>query len=672
MPKQGPDRIRNVAILGHSHEGKTVLAEAMLHVTGAVGRMGSTDAGTAALDFEPEEQKRKISINLAVGHVELDGYKVNLLDTPGFFDFAGQVSAALTAAEGALVVVAAGGQLSVGTEVAWERLNREATPRLVVVNKLDKEHADFLATLDAMRAQLNPRPVALHLPIGAESAFKGVVDLVHMKAFVSGSDGKAAEQPIPDDMTGLVEQHREQLVEAAAEGDDSLLEKYLDEGTLSDAEVEQGLRAGIASGRVCPVACSSATKLVGVQTVLRAICDLMPAAQGDPDGPPRALVFNSSADPFVGRVSYLKVLSGCIKSDQHIPNATRGTDERVGQLFFPRGKEQIKTPEACAGDIAAVAKLQSTLTNDVLGSPDGERTVDVPQAAYTVAIFPRSRGDEEKISTGLSRLAEEDPTLRVQRNEETHQLLIGGMGDVHLDVVLEKLKRKYGVDATTALPRVAYRETVSGSAKAEGRHVKQTGGHGQYGVCVIEVEPTERGAGFEWEDKIFGGSIPQNFRPSVQKGIQDAMAKGVVAGYPMVDVHVRLVDGKYHTVDSSDMAFQIAGSLAIRKATNEAGPVLLEPILDVEVRVPERNLGDIMSDLNSKRGKISGTEPDGSWQIVRAQVPEAEMQRFALDLRSITQGRGSFTSRFSHYEELPAHLARQLIEAYLKESAGKE
>ena len=672
MPKQGPDRIRNVAILGHSHEGKTTLAEAMLHVTGAVGRMGSTDAGTAALDFEPEEHKRRISINLAVGSVEHDGHKVNLLDTPGFFDFAGQVSAALAAAEGALAVVAAGGQLSVGTEVAWERLNRAATPRLVVVNKLDKEHADFLATLDAMRAQLSPRPVALHLPIGAEAAFKGVVDLVRLKAFVSGSDGRTSEQPIPDDMAGLVEQHREQLIEAAAEGDDSLLEKYLDEGTLSDAEVEQGLRAGVASGRVCPVACCSATRLIGVQAVLQAICDLMPAAQGDPGGPPRAVVFNTSADPFVGRVSYMKVLSGCVKSDQHIANATRGTDERVGQLFFPRGKEQIKTQEVCAGDIAAVAKLQTTLTNDVLGTADGVTSVEVPQAAYTVAIFPRSRGDEEKISTGLSRLSEEDPTLHVERNEETHQLLIGGMGDVHLDVVLEKLKRKYGVDATTALPRVAYRETISGSARAEGRHVKQTGGHGQYGVCVIEIEPAERGEGFQWVDKIFGGSIPQNFRPSVQKGIQDAMAKGVVAGYPMVDVHVRLVDGKVHSVDSSDMAFQIAGSLAIRKAANDAGPVLLEPILEVEVRVPERNLGDIMSDLNSKRGKISGTEPDGSWQIVRAHVPEAEMQRFALDLRSITQGRGSFTSRFSHYEELPAHLARQLIEAYQKESAGKE
>jgi elongation factor G len=670
MPKHGSEKIRNVAILGHSHEGKTTLAEAMLYVTGGVARMGSTDAGTAALDFEAEEQKRKISIGLAVAHVEPDECKINLLDTPGFFDFAGQVNSALAAAEGALVVVSATGQRAVGTEIAWERLNRRAKPRLVVVNKMDKENADFLGALDGMRAQLTPRPVALQLPIGAEADFRGVVDLMRMKAFVSSPDGKAAETPIPDDLAALVEERREQLVEAAAEGDDSLLEKYLDEGTLSEEEVERGLRAGIASGRVAPVVCCAATKMLGVRTLLRAICDLLPAPAGDASGPPRAFVFSTYADPF-GRVSYFKVLSGCLRSDQHVTNVSRGGDERLGQLFFPRGKEHVNTQDVCAGDIGAVAKLAHTLTGDLLGTPDGALPeIEVPPPAYTLAIFPKSRGDEEKISTGLSRLAEEDPTLRVHRNDETHQHLIGGLGDVHLDVVLEKLKRKYGVEATTALPRIAYRETISGTARVEGRHVKQSGGHGQYGVCVIEVAPTGRGEGFLWEDKIFGGSIPQNFRPSVQKGIVDTMSKGVVAGYPMEDVRVRLVDGKVHSVDSSDMAFQIAGSLAIRKAAVDAGPVLLEPIHDVEVRVPERNLGDIMSDVNTKRGKIAGTEPDGTWQIVRAQVPESELQRFALDLRSITQGRGSYTSEFSHYEEVPSHLARQLIDAYQKEGAS--
>ena len=663
-----------MAILGHSHEGKTTLAEAMLHAAGAVARMGSTDNGTAALDFEPEEHRRNISINLGVGHLEHDGFKINLLDTPGFFDFAGQVLSALRVAEGSLVVVSANAALAVGTEVAWEHLNRTSKPRLVVVNKMDKEHADFYGAVEAMRGQLTPKPVPLHLPIGAEAAFKGVVDLLHQKAYVAGGDGKAAEGEIPGDMAERLEEYRAQLIEAAAESDDTLLEKYLDEGTLGESEIEAGLRAGILAGKVAPVLCCSATKLLGVRMLMRVICDLLPPAEGDQAGPARAFAFNSSADPFVGRITYLKVVSGCIKSDQHLPNVGRGGDERVGQLFFPRGKDQVKTDEACAGDIVAVAKLQGTLTGDTLGAKDGSALpgLELPHPVYTLAIFPKARGDEEKISTGLARLAEEDPTLHVERNEVTHQLLISGLGDVHLDVILEKLKRKYGVEASTETPRVAYRETISGGARSEGRHVKQSGGHGQYGVCTIEVSPTARGEGFVWEDRIFGGAIPQNFRPSVEKGIRDSMAKGVVAGYPMVDVKVALVDGKYHTVDSSDMAFQIAGSLAIRKAALDAGPVLLEPIQDVEIRIPERFLGDVMSDLNTKRGKIAGTEPGNGWQIVRAHVPEAEMLRFALDLRSITQGRGFFTMKFDHYEEMPAHLAKPLIEQYQKEHAGKE
>jgi elongation factor G len=672
VPRYGPDKIRNVAVVGHSHDGKTTLAEAMLFTAGAQARMGSTDAGSSVLDFEPEEHKRRISINLGLGHLEHEGFKVNLLDSPGFLDFAGQVRSALTAADGALLVVSPSQQLAVGTEVAWQQLGQRQKPRLVVVNKMDKENADFFGALDAMRAQLNPRPVALHVPIGAESSFRGVVDLMRMKAYVASPDGKGGEAPIPDDMRSLVDERREQLVEAAAEGDDSLLEKYLDEGTLSDEEVERGLRAGIAEGKVCPVVCCSASKQLGVRTLIRALCDLLPGPQADASGPPRSLVFNTYSDPF-GRVSYFKVLSGCLKSDQTVPNVTRGTNERLGQLFFPQGKEHVNTQEVCAGDIGGATKLQSTLTNDVLGSKDGAvPQVEQPPPAYHLAIHPKARGDEEKISNGLARLAEEDPTLRVERNDETRQMIIGGMGDVHLDVILEKLKRKYGAEAVTELPRVAYRETIASSTRAEGRHVKQSGGHGQYGVCVIEVSPTARGEGFVWEDKIFGGSVPQNYRPSVQKGVEDTMAKGVVAGYPMVDVKVRLVDGKYHTVDSSDMAFQIAGSLAIRKAAAEANPVLLEPVHEVEVRVPERYLGDIMSDLNGKRGRIAGTEPDSGWQVVRATVPESEIQRLALDLRSITQGRGSFVSHFSHYEDVPAHIARSLIEAYQKEHSGKE
>jgi len=663
-----PDKIRNVVLLGHSHDGKTTLAEAMLFASGGIARLGSPDQSTATMDFEPEEQKRKISINLGVGFVEHNGFKINVLDAPGFFDFAGQVLSGLRASEGAVVVVGPSSQLAVGTEIAWEHCNRTSKPRIVVVNKLDKENSDFYGAVAAMREHLSPRPFPLHLPIGSEQDFRGIVDLLHLKAFVTASDGKGGEVPIPADMGKRVDEYRGQLIEAAAESDDSLLEKYLDAGTLSEEEIQRGLREGILAGKVAPVICSSATKLLGVRTLMSTIAELMPAPEVEPEKPAKAFVFSTGGDQF-GRVSYFKVVAGSVKADAHLTNLSRGGDERLAQIFFPRGKEHVATAEVRAGDIGAVTKLTHTLTGDTIGIKDGGPlpALDLPPRAYSVAITPKSRGDEEKISSGLARLGEEDPTLHVERNEDTKQLVIAGLGDVHLDVTLEKLKRKYGVEATTAVPRVPYRETVSGHSRAEGRHVKQSGGHGQYGICVIEVGPTRRGEGFLWEDKIFGGAIPQNFRASVQKGIVDNMAKGVVAGYPMVDVHVTLVDGKYHSVDSNDMAFQIAGSMAIRKGALEAGPVLLEPMVEATIRVPEKNLGDIMSDVNGRRGKILGTEPDDGYQMVKASVPESEMLRFALDLRSITQGRGSFDMKFTHYEEMPAHLAKVIIEEFQKQ-----
>jgi len=674
MPTEyAADKIRNVVLLGHSHDGKTTLAEAMLFASGAIPRMGSPDQSTATMDFEPEEQKRRISINLGAGFVEHNGFKINILDAPGFFDFAGQAISGLRAAEGAVVVVGPSSQLAVGTEIAWEQCNLRTKPRIVVVNKLDKEHSDFYGAVSAMRDRLSPRPFPLHLPIGAEQDFRGIVDLLHLKAFVTTPDGKGTEVPIPEDMRQRVEEYRGQLIEAAAESDDSLLEKYLDAGTLDEAEIQRGLREGILEGKVAPVVCCSATKLLGVRTLMSTIAELMPPPTVEPDKPTKAFVFNTGGDQF-GRVSYFKVVAGSVKADAHLTNLSRGGDERLAQIFFPRGKEHVSATEVRSGDIAAATKLAHTLTGDTIGIKDGGPLppLDLPGPAYSLAITPKARGDEEKISSGLARLGEEDPTLHVERVEETKQLVIAGLGDVHLDVTLEKLKRKYGVEATTATPRVAYRETVHGSARADGRHVKQSGGHGQYGICTIEIAPTAHGEGFVWEDKIFGGAIPQNFRPSVQKGIVDSMAKGVVAGYPMVDVRVTLLDGKYHTVDSNDMAFQIAGSLAIRKAAMDAGPVLLEPIVEATIRVPEKNLGDIMSDINGRRGKILGTEPDDGYQTVRATVPESEMLRFALDLRSITQGRGSFQKKFSHYDEMPAHLAKTIIEEFQKqhEQAG--
>src|SRR4030081_1112604 len=662
------DKIRNVVLLGPSHDGKTMLAEAMLFASGTIARLGAPDQATSTLDFVPEEHKRKISINLGVGFAEHNGFKINILDAPGFFDFAGQVLSGLRVADGAVVVVGAGPQLAVGTEVAWEQCNRTDKPRIVVVNKLDKENSDFYGAVAALRDHLSPRPFPLHLPIGAEQDFRGIVDLLHLKAFVTSPDGKGSEVPIPDDMKQRVEEDRGQLIEAAAESDDSLLEKYLDAGTLSEEEIQRGLREGILAGKVAPVVCCSATKLLGVRTLISTSAELMPAPEVEPDKPAKAFVFSTGGAQF-GRVSYFKVVAGTIKADAHLPNLTRGGEERLAQIFYPRGKEHVATTEVRAGDIGAATKLSHTLTGDTLGLKDGGPLpgLDLPGPAYSLAITPKARGDEEKISSGLARLSEEDPTLHVERVEETKQLIIAGLGDVHLDVILEKLKRKYGVEATTQIPRVAYRETVSGHSRAEGRHVKQSGGHGQDGICVIEGGPTKRGEGFVWEDKIFGGAIPQNFRASVQKGIVDNMAKGVGARYPMDNVRGTLDDRNFHQVDSNDMAFQIAGSMAIRKGALEAGPVLLEPLVEADIRVPEKNLGAIMSDITGRRGKILGTEPDDGYEKVRATVPEHEMLRFALDLRSITQGRGTFQQKFSHYDEMPAHLAKVIIEEFQKQ-----
>src|SRR6202171_2537196 len=509
------DKIRNVVLLGHSHDGKTMLAEAMLFASGAVARMGAPDMSTATMDFEPEEQRRKISINLGVGFAEHNGDKINILDAPGFLDFAGQALSGLRVAESAVVVVGPGVHLAGGTEIAWEQCNRTSKPRIVVVNKLDKENSDFYGAVAAMRESLSPRPFPLHLPIGSEQDFRGIVDLLHLKAFVTTQDGKGSEVPIPDDMQKLVEQYRGQLIEAAAESDDSLLEKYLDAGTLSEEEIQRGLREGILEGKVAPVVCCSATKLLGVRTLLSTIAELMPPPEVAPDKPAKAFVFSTGGDQF-GRVSYFQVVAGPGRAGAHLPNLSRGGEERLAQIFFPRGKEHVATTEVRAGDIGAATKLSHTLTGDTLGMKDGGPLppLELPGPAYSLAITPKARGDEEKISSGLARLSEEDPTLHVERVEETKQLIIAGLGDVHLDVTLEKLKRKYGVEATTEVPRVAYRETVSGHSRAEGRHVKQSGGHGQYGVCTIEVAPTKRGEGLEFLDKVVGGVVARQFLSS--------------------------------------------------------------------------------------------------------------------------------------------------------------
>jgi elongation factor G len=688
MAKYTPETIRNIAILGHSHEGKTTLAEAMLLAAGAIPRMGSTDAGTATLDFEPEEQKHNISIGAGIGHLDWLDTKINLVDCPGFADFVGEAVSALRAVEAAMVVVSAGSGIAVGTEAAWELLAERGEPRLVVVNKLDKENADFLSTLSAMQ-HLEPKPVPLHLPVGREAEFKGVVDLLHRRCYIYDAPGQAHEEEIPAEMAADVETYRTQLVEAACMADDALLEHYLEGVEIADEEIVRATHEGIRSGSVVPVLCASAITGVGVRQVLHAINELMPSAaeqpaseaeehgglSPDPTGPVAALCFKTTADPFVGRINYLKVLSGTLKPDQSLFNSARSQVERLAVLTVPLGKTLQPMTELVAGDIGAVSKLAATLTGDVLAAKETQVPVPpakLPVRTYQMAIEAKNKGEEEKVFAGIHKLLDEDPALELTREETTHEQILRGTGDVHLDVALEKLKRKYGVEAQLKLPRVPYRETVTGSAKVDKKHKKQSGGAGMYGHCVIEVSPAERNAGLIWEDKIFGGAIPQNFRPSVEKGVRKAMEEGVLVGSPIVDVNVKLLDGSTHPVDGKDIAFQIAGAMAMREACREAHPVLLEPIMNVVVSVPEKFMGDVMSLLSGKRGKVGATEmmAGGKTQI-SAQVPLKEMYEFPKELRSMTQGRGTFTMELSRYEEVPAHVAQPLIETYQKENAGK-
>jgi elongation factor G len=694
MGRVDPDKIRNVALLGHSHDGKTSLAEAMLYAGGAVDRLGRTDAGNTTFDFEPEEVKRKISIGAAIAHLTWREHKINLVDTPGFQDFVGDVYGALRAVEGALLVVSGSSGVVVGTELAWQQLRARNLPTLIVINKLDKENGDYWKVVDGFK-EFSPRPVSVQAPIGYEAGFKGVVDLLTRKAYEFDSQGRAKEVPLPADMAAEVESRRSPLVEAAAETDDALLERYLDTGELTDAEVTGALARGVAEGRIVPVLCAAASKSVGIGTLLDSVVSLLPSPKqvpataamnpktdqpqqvsADPSGPLVVVVFKTTADPFVGRISYVKVVSGTLSPGSPLVNATRDQSERPGTIGFPKGKTLEPATDVVAGDIAGISKLQAAATGDTLASRDHPLRlppIDYPEQTYSAAVSAKNKADEEKVNAALVKLVDEDPTLTLEHEPSTKESIVHGMGDVHLDVVLEKMKRKYGVEGTLAVPRVPYQETITSSAKAEKKYKKQSGGAGLYGHCVIEIAPVPRGTGFVWEDKIFGGAIPQNFRPSVEKGVRETMEQGVLTGNPLVDIKVRLVDGSTHAVDGKDIAFKLAGAMAMRQAVMDARPVLLEPIMEVEVLVPERNMGDVISDLNGKRGKIAGMEPSGDhMEKVKAQVPLSSMYRFPIDLRSITQGRGRYTMRFSHYEEVPAHAAQPVIAAYQKSKGGGE
>jgi elongation factor G len=676
-------QIRNVLVAGHGGAGKSTLLEAMAFTAGTVTRMGSVEDGNTISDFEPEEIKKGISVSLSMAPVEWNGVKINVLDAPGYVDFSGDLRMAVRAADAVLIVVSAVDGVEVQTEIAWELAAEAGLPRAILINKMDRERASFDRTMDALIRAFGTQVAPVELPLGEEHDFEGVADLLTKQAYRYASGPRAEASAWPEDVVAKADPLREKLMDAVAETDDALLERYLEEGELPEEEILHGIKRGFATARIAPVFAGAAARPAGVDRLLDFIAEEFPspvdrgsftvvAKDGgetelpcDPSGPLAAFVFKTVSDPYVGHITMFRVFSGTVRPDSSIHNATQHTDERIGQLFAVIGKEHDPVPEVPAGDIGAVAKLQHTSTGDTFASKNQPVTlppVDVPEPLLAYAIEPKTKGDEDKLSTALSKLREEDPTFRVERSEETHETVVYGMGEAHLDVMIERMRRKFGVEVATRPAKIPYRETIKKKAAAQGRHVKQSGGHGQYGICNIEIEPLERGAGFEFVDKIFGGAIPQQFIPSVEKGVRKALAEGVLAGYPMVDLRCTLVDGKFHSVDSSDIAFQIAGSLALREAAQQAGVVLLEPIVELEVLVPEQFTGDIMGDLNSKRGKIAGMDTVGGKQRIKALVPQAEVARYAIDLRSMTGGRGAFTMRFSHYEEVPAHLTQKVVD----------
>lgn len=681
MKKYGTDFLRNVALVGHGGAGKTSLAEAMLFVAKGINRLGKVDDGTTVMDFDPEETRRQISINTALAPVEWKDHKINVLDTPGYFDFVGDVIAALTVVDSALMVVCASSGVEVGTEKGWGLLEEAGLPRTVFVNKMERENANFQKVVDELRDHFGPKLVPIQLPIGEAEAFSGIVDLVKMKAYLK--DGNAfKEAPIPADMEAAAETAREEMIEAASVADDELMMKYLEGEALTDKEIEHAVKLGTQTGEMVPILVGSASTTFGIGQLLDHMVQGMPSPANrtivgtDRDGQEvtiktedkelSALVYKTMADPYVGKLTLFRVFSGTIRSDSSVFNVRTGKDERIGQLFVTKGKDQIAVSEIGPGDLGAVSKLADTTTNDTLSSKERKiaiKPIAFPKPTMTMAVQPKAKGDEDKIGSGLARLSEEDPTFTVEKSFQTGENLISGMGDLHLEVMSSRLHKKFGVEVELDTPIVPYRETIRGRSKVEGKHRKQSGGRGQFGHVWLELSPgdPENEDRLEFVDDIFGGAVPRQYIPAVEKGLREILDDGPLAGYPVENIRVSLYDGSYHAVDSSEMAFKIAAGMAFRKGFLEANPVLLEPIMNVEITVPEAFMGDVMGDMNKKRGRILGMEPKGGMQVIRAQVPMAEMFKYAIDLRSMTQGRGSFTSEFSHYEEVPAQIAEQVI-----------
>jgi len=679
--------IRNVAVVGHGGCGKTSLVSAMLFDMGAVNRLGRVEDGTTVTDFDPDEVERRISLQCALAYGEWKKSKINLLDAPGYANFLSEARAALRVADAALVVVDGVSGVEVQTEKVWGYAADYEIPRIIVVNRMDRERASFLRTLESLQRSFGRAVVPLALPLGEEKGFVGIAELVSEKADVYESDqsGKFKSVDVPSEVQDAVRSWREKLVEMVAESNEDLMEAFFNEGTLSPENLARGLRQAVMAGRIFPVLPASSMRNVGIHPLLDAICDLLPspADRGEAtgtdlvkkaettrkpaaDAPLLAFVFKSIADPHAGRITLFRVYSGVMKSDSTVYNANRDVAERVGSLELLQGKTQTPIPEIQAGDIGAVAKLKETQTNDTLcdkAHPIVFPPVVYPEPATTFAIEPKTRGDDDKISGALHRLMEEDPVLKLSRDAQTHEMLLSGMGQLHIEVVVARLKKRYKVEVNLRKPKIPYRETIKAAAEGHGRHKKQTGGHGQFADCKIRMKPLPRGGDFQFVDDIFGGSIPKNFIPAVEKGIQDARLRGWLAGFPMVDFQVELFDGQYHDVDSSEMSFKIAGSLAYKDAVAKCRPTILEPVMKVEIAVPEEYAGAVMGDLSSRRGRPQGMEPRGSLQVVKAEVPLSEMLSYDAELTSMTGARGSYHMEMSHYDEVPGHLQDKIVAA---------
>jgi elongation factor G len=684
MAHKAADRIRNVALIGHRGSGKTSLHEAMLFEAGVVNRLGKVEEGSTVSDFEADEQEREMSIGATVASFEHDGRKINLIDTPGDPSFIADTVGALRVADAAVVVVNAVMGVEVHTERLWQRADREGLARLVFVNMLDRERADFFRALESLQNAFGNHVVATEIPIGSEHDVKGVVDLIDMKAFVAQGEGQGAadEQEIPEELRERAQEYREKLMDEVAENSDELMERYLEGEEIDHDEIVTVLKQGVTAGRIFPVTCGVATKNLGTSRLLEALVEDLPSpamrgsvtalnSEGeevdiapDEDGELVAYVFKTLADPYAGRLNLFRVHSGVLKGDSQVTNASRRAKERIGQLLVSQGKEHEQVSELGAGDIGAVAKLKETRAGDVLASKDTKLTfppLDLPAPVMAFAFEPKTKGDDEKAAAAIRRLEEEDPTLDVHRDQQTGEQIIAGLTQVHVEVIVDRMKQRFGAEINLKPPRVPYLEAARKPAKAHGRYKKQTGGRGQFGDCHIEIEPGEAGTGFEFEDAIKGGVIPKGFIPAVEKGIAEAMQRGVLAGYPVKDLKVRLYDGQHHRVDSSENAFKVAGSMAFKQAMEDADPVLLEPIMLLTVSVPEDVVGDVVGDLNSRRGRPLGMEAKGSVTEIKAEVPMAEVLDYAPDLRAITGGRGDYTMEFARHEEIPAHLAQQVI-----------